>query len=96
MYNIGVVKVFQSFSSVRELKGAQSVANQTRDMTYEFQVFASILTDVLHDVSVGHPFGDHGEPSVLEGVRDSDEVEDVGMGQVFQQGNLFTETLYGV
>ena len=64
--------------------------------TYEFKMVAGVIVDVLHDVSVGHPFGDHGEPPVLEGVRNSDKIEDVGMGQVPPQGNFFAEALYGV
>ena len=48
-------------------------------ITYEFKVIAGIITDVLHDVSVGHPHRDHGEPPVFEGVRDSDKIEDVRM-----------------
>ena len=47
--------------------------------TYEFKVIASVVTDILHDVSVGHPYGDHGKPTVLEGIRNSDKLKDVGM-----------------
>ena len=65
-------------------------------MTHEFQVITSVIADVLHDVSVGHPYGDHGEPPVPEGVRDSDEIEDVGVKQVLPQSNFFAEALHGV
>jgi len=90
------MKVSQSFNRVRELKGAQWVIRRSVIMTYEFEVVAGVIADVLHDVSIGHPYGDHGEPSILEGIRDSDEVEDVGMGQVLPHDNLFTEALYCV
>ena len=43
-------------------------------MTYELQVIASVIADVLQDVAVCHPFGDHREPPILEGVRNSDEI----------------------
>ena len=26
---------------------------------HELQVIANVVTDVLHDIPVGHPFGDH-------------------------------------
>ena len=63
-------------------------------MTYELQVIACVITNVFHDVAVGHPLGDHREPPILEGVRNADKIEDVGMGQVLPQGNFFTEVLY--
>ena len=59
-------------------------------------MISGVISDVLHDVTVGHPFGDHGEPPVLESVRNSEKIEDVGMGQVLPQGNFFTEALYSV
>lgn len=64
-------------------------------MTYELQVVASVFADVFYDVPVDHPFGDDREPPTLEGVRNADEIEDVGMGQVLLQDNFFTEALYG-
>ena len=48
-------------------------------MTYKFEMIASVITDVLHDVSVGHPYRDHGKPTVLEGIRNPDKIEDIGM-----------------
>jgi len=65
-------------------------------VAYELDVITSVTTDVLHNVAVGHPFRDHGEPSVLEGIRNPDKTKDVGMGQVLPYGNFFTEALYGV
>ena len=59
-------------------------------------MITSVITDVLHYVAVGHPFGDRGEPSILEGVRNPDEIEDVGVGQVLPQGNFFAKALHGV
>jgi len=93
MNDIGIVKIFQSFNSVHELKGAQYVTKGYVITTYEFKVVTSIITDVLHDVSVGHPFGDHRESPVPEGIRNSDQADDVGMGQVLPHGDLFTEAL---
>jgi len=57
---------------------------------------SGVITDVLCDVAVGHPFGDHRESSILEGARNTDKVEDVWMGQVLPDGNSLTEILYGV
>jgi hypothetical protein len=65
-------------------------------VTYELQVVASVIANVLHDVAGGHPFGDRREPSILEGIRNADEIEDVGMGQVLPQGNFFAEALQDV
>ena len=62
-------------------------------LAYELQVVASMTSDVLHDVAVGHPFGDRREHPVLEGVENADEIEDVGMGQVLPHSNFFTEML---
>jgi hypothetical protein len=28
-------------------------------VAYELQVIASVIANVLHDVTMGHPFGDH-------------------------------------
>lgn len=60
---------------------------------YKLRVIAGVITDVLRDIAVGHPFGDRRQ---LDGVRNSDETKDVGMGQVLPQCNLFTEALWGV
>jgi hypothetical protein len=49
-------------------------------LAYELQVVASMTSDVLHDVAMGHPFGDRREHPVLEGVENADEIKDVGMG----------------
>ena len=57
---------------------------------------ASVIANVFHDVTVGHPFGDRREPPILEGVRDANEIEDVGVGQVLPQDNFFTEALQDV
>ena len=65
-------------------------------VTHELQVIAGVTADVFHDVAVGHPFGDHGEPPILKCVRNADEIEDVGMGQVLPYGNFFAEVLYCV
>ena len=65
-------------------------------MTHELQVIAGVIADVLHDVAVGHPFSDHGEPPIFKGVRNADKVEDVGMGQILPYGNFFTKMLYRV
>ena len=65
-------------------------------MTYEFQMISSGFTDILHDVAIIHPFEDHGELHILEGVRNADKVEDIRMRQVFPHGNDLTEVLCGV
>ena len=64
-------------------------------LAYQFQVIASVTTNILRDVPVCHPFGNHREPPILEGVRNADKSEDVGVGQVLPHGNLFTEALLG-
>ena len=64
--------------------------------TYKLKVIASVVADILHDIAVGHPFRDHREPPVLEGVRDPDEIKDVWVGQVLPHGHFFTEVLYDV
>ena len=46
---------------------------------YKLQMISSVCADVLHDVTVGHPFGDHREPPIIEGVGDSDKTENIGM-----------------
>ena len=63
-------------------------------VAYKLQVISSVFTDVLYDVTVGHPFGDHREPPVIEGVRDADKTEDIGMRQVLPRGDFFTEMLH--
>ena len=65
-------------------------------MAYEFQMISSVFTDELHDVAVGHPFGNHGEPPVVEGVGGANKIEDIWMGQVLPYGDCFTEILHGV
>jgi len=49
-------------------------------MTDQLQVVASVIADVLHDVAVDHPFVDHRESPILEGVGNANKTEDVGMG----------------
>ena len=65
-------------------------------VTYKLKVIASVSTNVLHNITIGHPFGDHREPPTLEGGRDPDEIEDVWMGQILPHGHFFTEVLYDV
>ena len=96
MYNIGVVKVFQPFSGVRELQGAQRVTKKYAIVTHQLEVIAGVIADVFHDVAIGHPLRDHREPPILEGVRNTDEVEDVWMGQVLPHGDFFAEVLSDV
>ena len=67
-----------------------------RTVTYELQVISSVITNVLHDVAMGHPYGDYREPPILEGVRSTDNIEDVGVGQDLPHGNFFAEALYSV
>jgi len=59
-------------------------------------VISVVTANILHDVSVGHPFGDHRETPILEGIRDPDEIEDVWMGQVLPHDHLLAEVLYDV
>ena len=97
MRHIRVVKILQPLNGIRELKGTQGGQRNTcAVMAYELQMVSSVITDVLRDVSVGHPFGDHSESPILEGVRNANKVEDVWMGQVLPNGNSLTEVLYGV
>ena len=63
-------------------------------VTYQLQEIARVGTDVRHDVTVDHPLRDHRESSVLKGIRDSDEIKNVGMGQIFPHGDLFAEPLH--
>lgn len=65
-------------------------------MTYKLQVVASVITDVSCDIAVEHPFRDHREPPIFEGVRNPDKIEDVRMRQIFPHSNFFTELLRGM
>ena len=56
-------------------------------------MIAIVIANVFHDITVGHPFRDHREPPILEGVGNPDEIEDVWMAQVLPQGNFFTKVL---
>ena len=96
MYNISVVKILQPLDGVRELEGTQWVTNEYGIVTYKLKVIASVAANILHDVAIGHPFRDHREPPILEGVGNPDEFEDVWMGQVLPHGHFFTEVLYDV
>ena len=57
---------------------------------------AGVLADILRDVAVNHPLRNQGEPSFLKRVRGADEIENVGMRQVFPRGYLFAKVLHGV
>ena len=57
---------------------------------------SSITANVVHDVAVCHPFGDHREPPILKEIRNTDKCENVGMGQVLPHDNFFTELLYNM
>ena len=59
-------------------------------------MIAGVSTNVLHDVAISHPFRDHRESPILEGVGNPDEIKDVWMGQVLPHGHFFTEVLYNV
>jgi len=96
MNNVNFVKVFQSLNGVSELGGTQQTTDECGIAAYQLQVIASVIADVFHDVPIGHPFGDHREPPFLEGVRNTDEVEDVFMRQVLPHGDFFAEVLYRV
>ena len=61
---------------------------------HKLQAIDSVVADVLHDVAVCHPFGDHREPPFLEEVRNADKSENIGMGQNLPRGNFFAEVLY--
>jgi len=65
-------------------------------LAYKFEVIASIATNILHDITVSHPFRDHRKPPILEGVRNPDEIKDIWMEQVLPHGHFFTEVLYDV
>jgi len=80
--NVGIVNICQPFSGVRELRRDQQV---TKDYAititaYKLQVIARVMANILHDIAVGHPFVDHREPPILEGVGNANKTEDVGMG----------------
>jgi len=62
-------------------------------VTYKSHVIASVSTDILDNVPVDHPFRDHGEPSILEGVRNSNKTMDVRMGKVLPQCDFFAGAL---
>ena len=93
---IGIMKICQSFSDVHELRGYQQVTKEYAIMTYKLKVIASVMADVLHNIAVGHPFVDHREPPILEGVGNANKTEDVGMGQILPYGYFLTEVLHGV
>ena len=95
MYNIGVVEIFQSLKGIRELRGAQQMTGEYGIAAYQLQVITSVIADILNDVTFGHPFGDYREPPSLKSVRNTEDTEDVGMGQVLPHGDFCTEALYG-
>ena len=66
------------------------------DAAYQLQVIARVCANVRHDVTVGHPLGDHRESPNFKGVRNPNEAENVGMGQIFPRDNLFAEPLHSV
>lgn len=72
------------------------VARDDMTMAHQPQVVARISTEILHDVAVGHPFRDRREPPILKGVKDSNEIEKVGMGQALPHDNLFAEALHSM
>lgn len=94
--NIGIMNICQSFRGVGELRGYQQVTNEYAIMTYKLEVISSVMADVLHNITVGHPFVDHRKPPILEGVGNANKTEDVGMGQVLPYGYFLTEVLYGI
>ena len=65
-------------------------------VTYELKVIAGVVTNILHDVTVDHPFSDHREHPSLEGVRNANEIEDIRVGQILPHGDFFTEVLCDV
>ena len=48
---------------------------------------------ILHHVSVGHPLGENEEREQVRGHRDSQQREDVRMGQIFPTNDLSTQPL---
>jgi len=89
------VKIFHSSSGIRELKGRLV---SVRDRDHEFNVVTSVVADVLRDVSVAHPFGDHAggalTPSRVSGTPMRSMT--VGWGQALPHDNLYAGVLYGV
>ena len=65
-------------------------------VAYQLQMVASVNPDVLCDVTVVHPLGDHRESPSFKSVRDSNEAENVGMGKVSPHNNLSTKPLHRV
>ena len=64
-------------------------------VTYKLEVIAGVATNILYDVAVSHPFGDHRESPILEGVGNPDEIKDVWMRRVLPY-DRFTEALCDV
>ena len=65
-------------------------------VAYQLQVIASVSADVRQDVTVDHPLGDHRKSAILKGIRDSNEIENVGMRQILPQGGAPAKPLHRV
>lgn len=80
MNNVSIMNICQPFSGVRELRSDQQVTGGYTITAYKLQVIASVMADVLDDIAIGHPFVDHREPPIPEGVGNANKTENVGMG----------------
>ena len=65
-------------------------------LTYQFQMIASVSMDILCDDAVDHPLENHGKLPFIEGIKGTDETENVGMRHVHPHSNLLAEALHNL
>jgi len=75
------------------VEGIQRVIKEYAIVTYKLKVIASFAANVVRDVAIDHPFRDYREPSIPEGIKDPDEIEDVWVGQILPHDHFFTKVL---
>ena len=62
--------------------------------TYKFQSVGRVFADILHDVTVRHPLRYSSEHVAPKTILNTDEFEDIGMGQRIPKDNFLTELLH--
>ena len=75
-----VVEVLHSFRTVEKLQGSSvPVASPEEFLPHQSDTLSVVVFDVLYDLPVCHPLGDHGEPviTVVFQSADTDKPQDV-------------------
>lgn len=89
-----IVKILHSHRTIDKLQGSSAPVTLSRKISpYQSHALRVIVLDVLCDVPVCHPLGDHGE-SCVGGVfplADADKPQDIRMIQRLPQYHLLTK-----